>query len=64
MLRAVMFDIYMHSPSSLVRPVTSFVKFDWPLLLTAAPLIVYSVYFDKFPTVPFRAAPSNVATVM
>ena len=52
-----------HSPSSSVRHVTVFVKFDWPLLLAAAPVMLYSRYFDKFVTSPCKFTPSNSAVV-
>lgn len=54
---------FYHSPSSLVRHVTVLVKFDWPLLLAAAPAILYSRYFDKFVTSPCKFGPLNSAVV-
>ena len=51
-------------PSSFVRIMVAEVKFDWPLLLTAAPVIACSVYFDKLPTVAFRISPSNISTLV
>lgn len=46
-----------------MRHVTVLVKFDWPLLLATAPVILYSRYFDKFVASPCRFAPSNSAVV-
>ena len=46
-----------------MRHVTVLVKFDWPLLLAAAPVMLYSRYFDKFVASPCKFAPSNTAVV-
>ena len=46
-----------------MRHVTVFVMFDWPLLLAAAPAMLYSRYFDKFVTSPCKFSPSNSAVV-
>ena len=51
-------------PSSFVRIMVAEVKFDWPLLLTAAPVIACSVYFGKLPTVAFSTSPSNISTLV
>ena len=51
------------SPSSSVRHATVLVKFDWPLLFAAAPVMLYSRYFDKFVLSPCKFAPSNSAVV-
>ena len=54
----------MYLPSSFVRIMVAEVKFDWPLLLTAAPMIACSVFFDKLPTVAFSTSPSNISTLV
>ena len=46
-----------------MRHVTVLVKFDGPLLLAAAPAMLYTRYFDKFVTSPCKFAPSNSAVV-
>ena len=46
-----------------MRHVTVLVKFDWPLLLAAAPVILYSRYFDKFVATPCRFAAWKSAVV-
>ena len=61
-LRQVFSLIYL--PSSFVRIMVAEVKFDWPLLLTAAPMTACSVYFDKLPTVAFSTSPSNISTLV
>ena len=54
----------IHLPSSFVRIMVAEVKFDLPLLLTAAPMIACSVYFDKLPTVAFKTSPSNISNLV
>ena len=46
-----------------MRHVTVLVKFDGPLLLAAAPAMLYTRYFDKFVTSPCKFALSNSAVV-
>ena len=55
---------FINLPSSFVRIMVAEVKFDWPSLLTAAPMIACSVYFDKLPTVAFSTSPSNISTLV